>query len=178
MSNAKESVRIRKMVYAAICLALAMVLPFLTGQIPQFGKMLCPMHIPAFLCGFICGPVWGALIGFIAPLLRYLIFGMPILIPTGLSMAFELAVYGALAGILYKKLPKKNVYIYVTLVVSMLVGRIVAGIANYLILFSRGQSYTMATFLSVNFVTAIPGIILHIVVIPIIIMALRKAKLI
>jgi len=178
MSNTKESVRIRKMVYAAICLALALVLPFLTGQIPQFGKMLCPMHIPAFLCGFICGPIWGAVVGFIAPLLRYLLFGMPMLIPTALSMAFELAVYGIVVGVLYEKLPKKNIYIYVTMVIAMLLGRIVAGISTYLILFAKGGEYTFATFVSVNFVMAVPGIILHLVVIPVIVMALRKAKLI
>lgn len=178
MSNTKEAIRIRKLVYAAICLALAMLLPFLTGQVPQFGKALCPMHIPAFLCGFICGPVWGAVVGFISPLLRYMLFGMPILIPTGLSMVFELAVYGALSGILYKVFPKKTSFIYVSLVISMLVGRIVAGISMYFIMMGQGKTYTMSTFISVNFITAIPGIILHIVVVPVIVIALKKAKLI
>lgn len=178
MSNSKASKRIRQMVYAGICLALALVLPFLTGQIPQIGKMLCPMHIPALLCGFICGPVWGGLIGFIAPLLRYLLFGMPMLMPTGLSMAFELCVYGIVSGIVYKRLPKKTGYIYLTLIISMIIGRIVAGISTYLIMISGGQAYTMATFISVNFVMAVPGIIVQIILIPVIVMALNKAKLI
>ena len=177
MSNNKNSKRIRTMVYAGICLALALVLPFLTGQIPQIGKMLCPMHIPALLCGFICGPVWGGVVGFISPLLRYLIFGMPILIPTGLSMAFELCAYGILSGLLYKHFPKKTSYLYLTLIISMIVGRIVAGISTYLIITAGGGAYTMATFISVNFVMAIPGIIVQIILIPVIVLALKKSRI-
>ena len=67
------NLQLKKLIYSAIFLALALVLPFLTGQIPQIGGMLCPMHIPALLCGFVCGGPWGAAVGFIAPLLRYLL---------------------------------------------------------------------------------------------------------
>ena len=80
----------RKLVFAALLLALAMVLPFLTGQIPQIGQALCPMHIPVLLCGFVCGPIYAMAVGFIAPLLRFALFGMPPIFPTGVSMAFEL----------------------------------------------------------------------------------------
>lgn len=54
-----NSMKIRRTTYAALYLALAMVLPFVTGQIPEIGSMLCPMHIPALLCGFMCGWLWG-----------------------------------------------------------------------------------------------------------------------
>ncbi|MBQ3532703.1 MAG: ECF transporter S component, partial [Oscillospiraceae bacterium] len=96
-----------KVVCSALCLALAMVLPFLTGQIPQIGKMLCPMHLPVFLCGFVCGWPWGLAVGFIAPLLRSLWLGMPLIFPDAAAMAFELAVYGMISGLLYRRLPKK-----------------------------------------------------------------------
>ena len=43
---------IKKLILAALFLAMALVLPFLTGQIPEIGSMLCPMHIPALLCPF------------------------------------------------------------------------------------------------------------------------------
>ena len=76
-----------KMILSALCLALAYVLPFLTGQIPEIGAMLCPLHIPVLLCGFVCGPAWGAAVGFIAPLLRSLTLGMPPLFPTAVCMA-------------------------------------------------------------------------------------------
>ena len=117
MSNASSnSLQVRRMTYSALCLALALVLPFLTGQIPQIGSALCPMHLPVLLCGFLCGWPWGLAVGFIAPLLRSVIFGMPPMIPTALAMAFELAVYGGLAGLLYHLLPRTKGTVYIQLV--------------------------------------------------------------
>ena len=103
----KNKQHIQNLVLASMFLALAFVLPFLTGQMPTLGNALCPMHIPVLLCGFICGPVWGLTIGAVSPIVRSLIFSMPPLFPIAVSMAFELAVYGFVAGILYKSLPKK-----------------------------------------------------------------------
>ena len=91
---------------AAMFLALAYVMPFLTGQIPQVGAMLCPMHIPVILCGFVCGGPWGLAVGFVAPLLRSLTLNMPVMFPNALAMAFELAAYGLMSGILYRVFPK------------------------------------------------------------------------
>lgn len=168
----------RKLVYSAVCLALAMVLPFLTGQIPQIGQALSPMHIPVFLCGFLCGWPWGMLIGFIAPLLRSLLFGMPAIFPGACAMAFELATYGFLSGLLYRTFPKKTGYIYVTLIIAMLGGRIVWGIARYIFAGLSGSSFPRSAFIAGAFTNAIPGIILHIILIPLIIIALERAKLI
>ena len=117
-----------KLVYSALCLALALVLPFLTGQIPQVGQMLSPLHIPALLCGFLCGWPYGLAVGFIAPLMRSMIFTMPPMYPAAIAMAFEMAVYGTIAGLLYKRLPKKIPYIYVSLISAMIGGRIVWGL--------------------------------------------------
>jgi riboflavin transporter FmnP len=88
----------RRLVLSAICLALCMVLPLLTGQIQQIGNMLAPMHLPVLLCGFLCGWPGGLAVGFIAPLLRFAVFGMPPIFPTGIAMAFELATYGTVCG--------------------------------------------------------------------------------
>ena len=171
------SLQIRKLTYAALFLALALVLPFLTGQIPQIGSALSPMHIPVLLCGFLVGWPWGLAVGFIAPLLRSVIFGMPVMVPGAVAMAFELAVYGLVSGILYRLLPKKKWSIYVTLIVAMLAGRIVWGIARLILAGLSGQSFTWALFLAGAFTNAIPGIILHIVLIPIIVMVLEHAGL-
>ena len=100
-----SSLQVRRLTYAALYLAIAMVLPFVTGQIPEIGAALCPMHIPALLCGFMCGWPWGAAVGFVAPLLRSVLFGMPAMFPSAVAMAFELAVYGGTAGLLYSRLP-------------------------------------------------------------------------
>ena len=171
------SLQIRKLTYAALFLALALVLPFLTGQIPQIGSALSPMHIPVLLCGFLVGWPWGLAVGFIAPLLRSVIFGMPAMFPGAVAMAFELAVYGLVSGILYRLLPKKKWSIYVTLVVAMLAGRVVWGIARLILAGLSGSSFTWALFLAGAFTNAIPGIILHIVLIPVIVMALERAGL-
>ena len=171
------SLQIRKLTYAALFLALALVLPFLTGQIPQIGSALSPMHIPVLLCGFLVGWPWGLAVGFIAPLLRSVIFGMPVMVPGAVAMAFELAVYGLVSGILYCLLPKKKWSIYVTLIVAMLAGRVIWGIARLIIAGLSGNSFTWALFLAGAFTNAIPGIILHIVLIPVIVMVLERAGL-
>jgi len=167
--------QILKLTYAAVCLALAMVLPFVTAHIPQVGKALSPMHIPVFLCGFACGWPWGAAVGFIAPLMRSLLFGMPAIFPEACVMAPELAVYGFLSGLLYKLLPKKNAYIYVALLIAMIGGRIMWGIARVVLM---GKAFTFAMFVAGALTNAIPGIILHIALIPVLVMALKRAKLI
>lgn len=167
----------KKMVFAAVCLALCMILPFFTGQIPQIGKALSPMHIPVLLCGFIAGPWYAAAVGAIAPLLRFAMFGKPAIIPTGIAMCFELAAYGAFSGVLYKLLPKKPWGLYVSLVTAMLGGRVVWGIATALLLAGGENHFTWQAFAAGAFVNAVPGIILHIVLIPIIVMALEKARL-
>ena len=171
------SLQIRKLTYAALFLALALVLPFLTGQIPQIGSALSPMHIPVLLCGFLVGWPWGLAVGFIAPLLRSVIFGMPVMVPGAVAMAFELAVYGLVSGILYRLLPKKKWSIYVTLVVAMLAGRAVWGIARLIIAGLSGNSFTWALFLAGAFTNAVPGIILHIILIPVIVMVLERTGL-
>ena len=100
---------LRQLILAAMFLTLALALPFLTGQIPQVGSALCPMHIPVLLCGFFCGPWYALAVGLVAPLLRFALFGMPPLMPTGIAMCFELATYGFVSGLLYKLLPGKKV---------------------------------------------------------------------
>ena len=172
-----NTLRIRKLTYSALFLALALVLPFVTGQIPEIGKSLSPMHIPVLLCGFLCGWSWGLATGFVAPLLRSVIFGMPAMFPGAVAMAFELAVYGAVSGFLYRRLPRKKWSVYVTLIIAMLAGRIVWGIVRLILAGLSGSSFTWALFLSGAFTAAIPGIILHIVLIPVLVIALENAHL-
>lgn len=172
----KRENKVLKMVWAAMFLAIAYVLPFLTGQIPEIGNMLCPMHIPVLLCGFICGWPWGLAVGFAAPLLRSMMLGMPPFFPKAICMAFELATYGLIAGILYKVLPKKKISIYATLLGAMVVGRIVWGTAMFICMGLSGGAFGWKAFLAGAVTNAVPGIIIQIVLIPILIMALEKAK--
>ena len=175
MNRTKTATLLRHLVYAAVCLALCMLLPFLTGQIPQIGSALSPMHIPVLLAGFLCGPWWAMAVGFVAPMLRHIWLGMPPLI-TAIAMSFELAAYGLFSGLLYRLLPKKTVNIYVSLIGAMILGRIVWGIAMVVISGVSGSAFTWSAFIAGALLNAIPGIILHIVLIPILVMALKRAK--
>lgn len=175
MTSTRPRITVKALVYAAVCLALALVLPFLTGQIPQVGSALSPMHVPVLLCGFLCGGPLAALVGLTAPLLRYTLFGMPPF-PTNAAMAFELAAYGLVSGLLYAKLPKTKKNIYISLIVAMIAGRIVWGIARALLTGAFGTPLTFALFWASAFTNAIPGIICHIILIPILVMALRRSK--
>ena len=171
------SLQIRRLTYSALYLAIAMVLPFITGQIPEIGSALCPMHIPALLCGFMCGWPWGLAVGLIAPLLRSVVFGIPVLFPGAVAMAFELAVYGGLAGFLYQRLPRRKGITYAVLLVSMIAGRIVWGVVRVILAGLSGSSFTWALFLAGAFTNAIPGIILQLVLIPVLVIALERAGL-
>ena len=112
---------LKKLTLSALFLALGMVLPFLTGQIPQIGSMLLPMHFPAFLCGMICGWQYGAIVGFIMPLLRFALFNMPPIFPTGIAMAFELATYGAISGLLLKNDTTNIILFFATMSIKFLI---------------------------------------------------------
>jgi len=167
----------KKLVISALFLAIAMVLPSIFGGAQPILQRISPMHLPVMLCGFVCGWPYGLIVGIIAPLLRGMLFGVPALIPSGLSMAFELGTYGFMTGFLYQKLSKKKYMIYVDLIIAMLVGRLVMGVVDIPLYGVAGKDYSFAIFLTIAFVNAIPAIIFQIITIPIIVMALRKAKL-
>ena len=159
---------------SAMFLALAFVLPFLTGQIKEIGNMLCPMHIPVMLCGYICGGPWGLAVGFIAPLLRSFTLGMPKLFPTAFAMAFELAAYGLISGLLHRVLPKKKAYIYLSLVISMISGRLIWGFVQLCIAGFDVSKFSLAAFWAGAVANAVPGIIIQLVFIPVLVMVLES----
>ena len=172
-----NSTQLRKLTYSALYMAIALTLPFVTGQIPEIGAMLCPMHIPALLCGFMCGWPWGVAVGFISPLLRSVMFGMPAMFPAAIAMAFELAVYGGMAGLLYSRLPRKKWMIYAALLISMIAGRVVWGAVQALLAGLSGNSFTWTLFLTGAVINAIPGIIMQLALIPVLVVTMDKAGL-
>ena len=179
----KQSRGIKKLVLSAMFMAIGLVLPFITGQIQQIGSMLLPMHIPVLFCGLICGWQYGAVVGFVLPLLRYVLFGMPPIFPTGVSMSFELAVYGAVIGLIMQQLRKRNTTdsgknyvrnLYLALIGAMLAGRIVWGLVRFILARATMQPFTMEMFMAGAFLTAIPGIIVQLILIPGIMAALKR----
>lgn len=170
---------VKKLAVTAMLFAVGMVLPFFIGQIPAIGKMLLPMHIPVLLCGFIVGWQYGALIGFLLPIVRGLVFGMPPLYPNAVAMAFEMAAYGFVSGYLYSHARWQcTKMLYISLVTAMLAGRIVWAFAEVILLGIGGNIFTWKMFATGAFLNAIPGIIVQLTLIPLIMVALRRAKVV
>ena len=166
---------LKKLTLSAMFLAIGQVLPFITGQVPQIGKMLCPMHFPILLCGFFCGAKYGAAVGFICPLLRSVLFHMPVMYPSAIGMAFELMTYGLVSGLLSEKWGTDSYgKLYAILIISMVAGRLVWGLAQIVLLGMKGNAFTMSAFLSGALFNAIPGIILQLLAIPFLVKSLRK----
>lgn len=168
---------VKKSILCAVCIALCVVLPQMFHAIPNAGSIYLPMHIPVLLCGLICGWQYGLLCGAAGPILSSLFTSMPM--PAYLPpMTAECAVYGCAAGLLMKLVHTKKIFadLYISLISSMIAGRIAAGCVKALI-FARG-SITMAAWASGYFVTGLPGIIIQLVIIPASVIALTKARLI
>ena len=172
MNNSKT----KRLTASAICLALCVVLPVLFHAVPNAGNIFLPMHIPVLICGLMCGTVYGAVCGIMGPLLSSLITGMPPL-SIAPSMMVECAVYGLVCGLMmkYVKTGKNLLDLYLSLVTSMLIGRVVAGFAKALI-FTPGVS--PFAWVGASIITGIPGIAIQLVLIPLLITALTKAGLI
>lgn len=167
----------KQLVLTALFIAIGVVLPQAFHMIPNAGSIFLPMHIPVLISGYAVGPFLGMLCGILTPVLSHFIFGMP---PTPVlpGMICELAVYGLMTGVFNRIIKIKNDYVkaLVVLVLSMLCGRVTYGILNYLVF--KAGSYSMNVWISAAFVTAIPGIIIQLVLIPILVVRLKKAHLI
>lgn len=169
----------KQLVLSALFMALGIVLPFFTGQIPTVGKMLLPMHIPILLCGLICGWQWGLVTGFVTPLLRSVLFAVPVMYPSAIGMAFELAVYGAVIGWLYAHSRCQCVKaLYKCLIPAMIAGRLVRGGVMVLLMGLGGSAFTWELFFSGSVVNALPGIALQLVLIPAVMVLLDRTKLV
>ena len=169
---------VKNLVLAAMFMALGIVLPFLTGQIPQIGSMMLPMHIPVLLCGLICGWQYGGAVGFVLPLLRFALFEMPPM-PVGLAMTVELAAYGIVAGALYQRSRWKClIAVYRSLIGAMVAGRLVWAAARVVMVGLVDVPFSWEIFLSGALLTAIPGIALQLLLIPAVMLALGRAGLV
>lgn len=169
----------KNLTLSAMFIALGLVLPFMTGQIPQIGNMLLPMHIPALLCGLICGWQYGALVGLILPLLRFITFGMPPIYPTAIAMAFELGTYGLVAGYLYGRSPWQCIVaLYRCLIAAMVAGRIVWGIVQMILLGAGNQAFTWQMFAAGALFNAIPGILVQLILIPAVMAYLNRTGMV
>ncbi len=163
---------------SAVFIAVGMLLPLVTGQIPQINQMLLPMHIPVLMCGLICGWRYGVCVGAILPLLRSMVFGQPVIYPIAIAMTFELSVYGLVTGVLYSQAQRRSLFtLYRSLLVAMLAGRIIRGVAEMILLSVAGNTFTLSVFMIKVVLTSLPGVALQLILIPTIMILIDKTKL-
>lgn len=173
----KKSFSTKKIVLAGLFVALGLILPMLTGHVQGLNRMISPMHFPVLIAGFVCGAPLAFAVGFLTPLIGSITTGMPPLFPNAISMAFELAAYGFLAGELYKLLPKKSINVYTALIGAMVGGRLVGGLVTAILLGVSGGGYSLEIFVTSMYINAIPAIVAQIAIVPMIVIALRDAKI-
>lgn len=166
-----------KMVLAAMFLAMGVILPTAMGSIKELNDTILPMHLAALLCGVICGKWYGLAVGLLTPLMRSLIFSMPVLYPRGIYMALELAAYGFVIGFLYYLVKKRPLwYIYLCLISAQLAGRIVWALSKNILLGFGENGVTFSAFIVEGFVDALPGIALQLILIPLIVSVVEEVK--
>ena len=163
-----------------ICIALCYVLP-LAFHALRLGSVFSPMHIPVLLCGLICGPFYGGFCGLAGPVLSSVLSGMPS--PTGLiTMVPELLAYGIVSGLLVRRIRtgKLAIDLYLALVPAMVLGRIVGGIAQALFVrfLATGQTFNLSIWATSYFVVSLPGILVHLVLLPLLVVTLVTARVI
>lgn len=167
---------VKKLVFTAVCAALCVVLPMAFHAIPNGGSIFLPMHIPVLLCGLICGWPYGGACGLLGPALSCLLTGMPLVayLP---SMMVECCTYGLVSGLMmkYVRTGRSTADLYISLVTAMILGRVVSGFAKSLI-FSPGTAPFL--WVTTSLVTGIPGIVAQLLLMPLVIFALTRARVI
>ncbi len=178
MTTSLKNKNLKKLILSAMFLATGIILPFFTSQIKEIGDTLLPMHLPVMLCGLICGPFYGLAVGLVLPILRSVSFSMPPLYPNAVWMALELATYGFVIGLLYRRKQGEIGHIYLCLVTAMVSGRIVWGIAKTVLLGLAGKAFTFEAFIIGGIIDAVPGIIIQLVLIPLIMSVINKKRIV
>lgn len=172
-----RNTKLRNILFTALCIAIGLILSQVVKMIPISypGAVLLPMHIPVLICGFLCGWAYGAISGLTLPLIAFVLTGMPPIFPTGISMMLELATYGAFTALIYHF---TNGKVVISLIGAMISGRVVMAAANTILFTFTDNIYGWSLFISSAFFTALPGIIIQVILIPLIVLSLKRAKLI
>ena len=165
----------KRMVFTALCAALCVVLPMAFHTFPNGGTIFLPMHIPVLLCGMVCSWPYGLICGLLGPALSSFATGAP---PAAMlpSMMLECATYGCVAGIMISlvRTNKSWLDLYIALIAAMAMGRVVNGFAKAFI-FAPGTP--IFAWVSTSLITGLPGIAIQLALLPTIVLALTRARL-
>lgn len=168
---------VKRTTLCAMCIALCYVLPIAFHSV-GLGSFLSPMHIPVLLCGLVCGGFSGLLCGIIGPCLSSLLSGMPPVMML-VRMIPELCVYGLVGGLMMNLRTGKTVKdVYLSLMAAMVAGRIAGGIASAIFYTVTTGVYSVGLWMTSYFVEAVPGIVAHLILVPLLYATLERARVI
>ena len=93
------------------------------------------------------------------------------------GMMVECGVYGLVSGLMMQLVHTKKLYadLYISQITAMLLGRILSGVCKALIF--APATFTVAAWATTSFVTGLPGIVIQLVLLPTLVVALTKARL-
>lgn len=165
-----------KIIFTGLCIAIGFLFVQFCKVIPiaNAGSILLPMHISVLICGLVCGVRYGMIAGISLPLVTFLLTGKPIIYPIGLSMMFELATYAIVISLVYQATKGK---IFISLLVSLIAGRIVYGIVATVLFSFTNIPFGFSIFITSTVITAFPGILIQLILIPILWTALKNAQI-
>lgn len=155
----------RKMVYAAVILALSIAIPAIFHFTGLPGNVFLPMHLPVLIGGLLLGPLYGLIVGMLSPILNFFLTNMPP-VPILYIMIFELGAYGLFTGLLYKKTNR----LFISLLASLVLGRLVGAIVVFVLIqtMTRFDANPIVWFTG-SFVKAFPGIAIQLILIPLLV---------
>ncbi len=165
----------QRLTLTGLFLAVGLLLPFATAHgLGLLGTVLLPMHIPVLLCGLLCGPLYGGVCGLLLPVLNSLLTGMPAIYPMMPIMAAELLTYGVVCGVAFDKTPlgRWRFGVYPAMLIAMACGRAVYGLTFWLLLALDGSMKAPTVWVAI--VTGIPGIVIQLLLVPSVVLAIRR----
>ena len=165
-----KKIETKSIALSGLLLSMGILLPIIFHIFGMTGPIVLPMHIPVLLGGFLLPTNMALLLGIITPILSGMLTGMPVMFPMAVIMAFELGMYGFTASIATRKF---NISILPALLISMISGRITAGLVVALLTQFFGVKMNPIIFLKEAVITGIPGIIIQLIFIPSLVYAIR-----
>lgn len=165
--------RTKEMIYSSILIAIGIVLPMIFHALGGAGKVFLPMHLSVIIAGYLLSPAFAILVGILTPIFSSLLTGMPVIYPILPIMVLELLTY---SGIISLILRRKKKSVFITLILAMVSGRLMAGFMVYLLTITMGLKISPMMYLKGAIVTGLPGILIQLILIPSIIYALEKTK--
>jgi hypothetical protein len=164
-----KTFKTKELVLSGLLLAIGIFLPMIFHSMGIMGQVFLPMHIPVLIGGFLLSPYLAFIVGVLTPILSASFTGMPVIFPMGIIMAFELATYGIVASLAIRRFK-----VIPSLIISLIAGRIVAGLTVFFLVQFIGLKMDPIIFVKGAIITGLPGIVIQLILIPMLISKLKR----